>query len=300
MESKLVITNNYYCISKELSIVINNLQYPDLNYEKVTTKIPVEELISKINSTPCFDSLRVILLEVIHFTKKELKTIAEAIKNSKTTIVICVYYTKDKLDKGDVATIKLFQALKINVVKNLGINVADVRNMLSGLNINTDLFINADNMDVVKNDIDKIKCLDDLSNAKKYITKSFESNIFDLINFIISRNINSALETLRFLLSKENPVSLNLVLLKHFNSLREIKMLLEDLTLEEVNIELTKRKKILTGKGSAMHPYRLKLLANDSLNTKIDLNYAVNELLNNDTTKKFDLELSLLKIMGKR
>lgn len=115
--------------------------------------------------------------------------------------------------------------------------------MLSGLNINTDLFINADNMDVVKNDIDKIKCLDDLSNAKKYITKSFESNIFDLINFIISRNINSALGTLRFLLSKENPVSLNLVLLKHFNSLRKFKMLLEDLTLEEVNIELTKRKK---------------------------------------------------------
>lgn len=49
-----------------------------------------------------------------------------------------------------------------------------------------------------------------------------------------------------------------------------------------------------------MHPYRLKLLANNSFNTKIDLNYAVNELLNNDTTKKFDLELSLLKIIGKR
>lgn len=300
MKSKLVITNNYYCISKKLDIVNNNLQYPDLNFEKITEKVPVEELVTKINSAPFFDNARVILLEVVHFTKKELKIIAEAIKSAKSTIVICVYYTKDKMDKGDASLIKLFQTFNIDVVKELGINVSEVKRLLSGMDISNQLFINADNMDVVKNDIDKIRCLDDFSSITKYITKSFESNVFDLISFIISKNVNLALETLRFLLVKENPVTLNLVLLKQFNTLREIKLLLKDLTLSEVNTEITNRKRILTGKASPMHPYRLKLLANDAVNTEIDLEYAVNELLNNDIVKKFDLELSLLKIMGKR
>ncbi|MEG0296757.1 MAG: hypothetical protein RR620_08555 [Clostridium sp.] len=299
-KSKLLIVNNYYHVKKEIDKVTAPLQLKDMNYSKISEKIDIKDLLTNISTLPFIDQYRVIQLNVSLFTKAELKKITDAIKNQKNTILICVYYCKDKLDKGDKGTVDLFSKQGIEVIKSITINLQEVQFLLKekGLaHVDANIFMDADNMDVVVNDIEKLRMLDRNINLQDYISKSFMNNVFDLIRAISQRDLTLTLDILKQLLEKENKVTINIILLKHFNSLRQIKELTNNSC--DLREELYRREKLATGKGSYIHPYRLKILTSEAIKSKIDLEYATEVLLKNELDKNFDLEIGITKIIGR-
>ncbi|OPX45588.1 DNA polymerase III subunit delta [Clostridium thermobutyricum DSM 4928] len=196
---------------------------------------------------------------------------------------------KNKLDKVDTKLSNLFKNNGFTILKSDKVNLELVDKILKSKNIpvSATTFIDADNMDVVLNDIEKISLLDEeeLINVKKYISESFDSNIFELINSILLGDLDEALNKYSHL--KENPVAINRIVLKQLDQIRIIKSYPSSF-----KSELSKRG------YSNIHPYRLQLMKKSSINTVIDLNMAVMELMKNDIDKVFNFETSILKIVS--
>lgn len=298
-QSQLIISNNYYEVKKQFLLSTKDLTAPELNAVKYNEKLDdVNELYSYIMSAPFMDDYRVILFQVKDYTLNELKKIVESISKAKTTCVIAVYYTKNKLDKGDKNIIDLFKKSKISINKSLAVDMTAVKQKIKEnniLDINSDIFLYSDNTDIALSDIDKISMIE--KDYKNYISKSLTSNVFDLIDYVVKGDATNALTLAKDLLETNKPFNINLALLKHFNLLRNINSL-SALSASEVKEVLYKREKLATGKGNYIHPYRLKILIEQSKKCKINLDYAVNELLKNDIKKDIDIVLSLMKILA--
>lgn len=297
MENSLLISNSIYYVKEEINKLSSLLTMKDFNFLEVNEKLELENLIDGFLMTmPFGDSFKLLVFDISLYTKSELKSIFSAIKNS-FNVVIGVYYVKDKLDKLDNSTKKLFEDNNFKIKNFTTINNSIVRGLLKErnlLDININLFSTHDNMDVVINDINKIAFLDksiiSSNEVSYYLSESFDANIFELINYIVEKDVDKALMKLRLLIVKEKPYLLNLLILKHMILLRLVKQGLSD-------NEIALRESFSGGKGKPINSYRLSLLKKSK--PKINLDFAIDELLKNDKNKTFDLEISLLKIFSK-
>ncbi|KPI55152.1 hypothetical protein KW94_03895 [Clostridioides difficile] len=296
MKSKLLITNNYYSVKKEIEVLEKALNFKDINIEKITTKIDINELISRIEIMPIVDPFRVLIIDINKYSSKELNVITKAISISRTCIVLSIYYTKDIFDKGDKTIVKIFQDSKIEIKKYLTIVKSEVEKILlyHNLNLNPNIFINSDNMDVVLNDIKKISSLDNnFKNYEEYLSESFNKNTFDLIDAIESKDITKAIELYKTISKTSNIIGINLTLLNHFNLMRQIQN-----TPKNIRNILYEREKSVKGKANYIHEFRLKILEDKAKRSTLDLEFTVNELLENDLNKnKINLEKSIVKII---
>ncbi|CZR99503.1 hypothetical protein CDFC105_71317 [Clostridioides difficile] len=296
MKSKLLITNNYYSVKKEIDALEKYLSFKDFNIEKITSKIDIKDLISMTKIVPIMDSFRVLIIDIDKYSNKDLKELTKAISISNTCIILSIYYTKDIFDKGNKEIIKIFQDSKIEVKKYLSVDMSEVKKLLSyhNLNLNPNIFGNADNMDVVLNDIKKISSLDNsFKNYKEYLSESFNKNTFDLIDAIENSNITKAIEIYTTISKTSNIIGINLTLLNHFNLMRQIQNIPENVR----NI-LYEREKTVKGKANYIHEFRFKILQDKTERSNLDLEFTVNELLENDLNKeKINLEKSIVKII---
>ncbi|MDW0092614.1 hypothetical protein RHK27_19795 [Clostridioides difficile] len=296
MKSKLLITNNYYSVKKEIDALEKYLSFKDFNIEKITSKIDIKDLISMTKIVPIMDSFRVLIIDIDKYSNKDLKELTKAISISNTCIILSIYYTKDIFDKGNKELIKIFQDSKIEVKKYLTVDMSEVKKLLSyhNLNLNPNIFGNADNMDVVLNDIKKISSLDNsFKNYKEYLSESFNKNTFDLIDAIENSNITKAIEIYTTISKTSNIIGINLTLLNHFNLMRQIQNIPENVR----NI-LYEREKTVKGKANYIHEFRFKILKDKTERSNLDLEFTVNELLENDLNKeKINLEKSIVKII---
>ncbi|HHO0102133.1 TPA: hypothetical protein ACRR23_002678 [Clostridioides difficile] len=296
MKSKLLITNNYYSVKKEIDALEKYLSFKDFNIEKITSKIDIKDLISMTKIVPIMDSFRVLIIDIDKYSNKDLKELTKAISISNTCIILSIYYTKDIFDKGNKELIKIFQDSKIEVKKYLTVDMSEVKKLLSyhNLNLNPNIFGNADNMDVVLNDIKKISSLDNsFKNYKEYLSESFNKNTFDLIDAIENSNITKAIEIYTTISKTSNIIGINLTLLNHFNLMRQIQNIPEN-----VRNRLYEREKTVKGKANYIHEFRFKILKDKTERSNLDLEFTVNELLENDLNKeKINLEKSIVKII---
>ncbi|MEJ4023059.1 hypothetical protein VSK93_12090 [Clostridioides difficile] len=296
MKSKLLITNNYYSVKKEIDALEKYLSFKDFNIEKITSKIDIKDLISMTKIVPIMDSFRVLIIDIDKYSNKDLKELTKAISISNTCIILSIYYTKDIFDKGNKEIIKIFQDSKIEVKKYLSVDMSEVKKLLSyhNLNLNPNIFGNADNMDVVLNDIKKISSLDNsFKNYKEYLSESFNKNTFDLIDAIENSNTTKAIEIYTTISKTSNIIGINLTLLNHFNLMRQIQNIPENVR----NI-LYEREKTVKGKANYIHEFRFKILQDKTERSNLDLEFTVNELLENDLNKeKINLEKSIVKII---
>ncbi|MDB3084291.1 hypothetical protein C4097_06915 [Clostridioides difficile] len=296
MKSKLLITNNYYSVKKEIDALEKCLSFKDFNIEKITSKIDIKDLISMTKIMPIMDSFRVLIIDINKYSSKDLKELTKAISISNTCIILSIYYTKDVFDKGNKEIIKIFQDSKIEVKKYLTVDRSEVKKLLSyhNLNLNPNIFGNADNMDIVLNDIKKISSLDNsFKNYKEYLSESFNKNTFDLIDAIENSNITKAIEIYTTISKTSNIIGINLTLLNHFNLMRQIQNIPENVR----NI-LYEREKTVKGKANYIHEFRFKILKDKTERSNLDLEFTVNELLENDLNKeKINLEKSIVKII---
>ncbi|HBF4081670.1 TPA: hypothetical protein KOG56_002394 [Clostridioides difficile] len=296
MKSKLLITNNYYSVKKEIDVLEKYLSFKDFNIEKITSKIDIKDLISMTKIVPIMDSFRVLIIDIDKYSNKDLKELTKAISISNTCIILSIYYTKNIFDKGNKEIIKIFQDSKIEVKKYLTVDMSEVKKLLSyhNLNLNPNIFGNADNMDVVLNDIKKISSLDNsFKNYKEYLSESFNKNTFDLIDAIENSNITKAIEIYTTISKTSNIIGINLTLLNHFNLMRQIQNIPENVR----NI-LYEREKTVKGKANYIHEFRFKILKDKTERSNLDLEFTVNELLENDLNKeKINLEKSIVKII---
>lgn len=294
--NKLLVVNSTFSIKEVSQPLKDKLSIKDFNYLYISEKSDFDMLLDNIESYPIMDTFKVVVFDISLFTNPELKKLISVINRCKFINAVGFYYLKDKIDKLDKKISSLFEKNNFKVENKCGINLQTVKTILSNykLNIDPNTFINHDNMDVVINDINKIKYLgpEELSGAKvkKYLSDSYETNVFELIDVVLKGNADLALKKLSLVLGASNSYAVNSSMLKHFSLLRSVKQFSSN---EDISTS-----QVLNGSSAYVHPYRLSLLKKSIV--KIDLNFAIEELLNNSITKKMDLEMSILKIVSKK
>ena len=290
----LIITNNVYTIKKEINKQLETMIYKDMNFEKVISN-ETEEILKKINNMPFIDKKRVLLIEIVGYSMDFKQILSKSMANQYVEVIF-VYYSKNRFDKGDKKLLNLFKENKQKIITALNIDMKEVAKMLrlKNLDLDCNLFNDADNLDVVFNDINKISSLKDFSNVKRYLSESYTRNVFDLIDSINSKKLDRSLELIQIL---KNESQLNSVLLKYYMQIRRIKELAHKKA--SIREELYRIEKVCTGKGSFVNNYRIKCLekvANSC--SMIFLEKVINILLENDIKKNWDLETTLVKIMA--
>ncbi|EGT0690624.1 hypothetical protein ACSW9V_15320 (plasmid) [Clostridium perfringens] len=293
----ILVTNAAFYLKQLVDELTKDLLMKDINFINVREKVDLEELENSLVTLPFMDSFKVLVFDTNLYSNKELKTLADLLKANPNVKALGFYFIKDKLDKFDPKLKKVFsKENNFNIKTSTKVDMPLIRNLLkeNQLDISPEIFQFHDNMDVVINDINKISCLDKSSLEdpvilKRYLSDSFDSNVFELIDALLSKNVDLTLEKLQFLLSTKNQFEINIIILKHLILLRLIK------NGEDMKSAALKER-FSGGKGTPIHPYRFNLLKKSSVN--INLDFAINELLENDLKKKFNLELSILKILN--
>lgn len=292
-----LVTNSAFYLEQEIRELTDGLTMKELNVLNIREKLALEDFENYCKAIPFIDAYKVVIFDISLYSIKEIKEIIGFSKNVKSVKTLGFYFIKDKLDKIDPKLKKLFikennftLKTKTTIDKTIVTKILKERN----LNISLSTFELHDNMDSVINDINKISYLNyqTLSNSKelkKYLSESFDSNVFELIDSLLSKDVDKTLKQLEILLSTKNEFEINIIILKQLILLRFIKN-------GEDNKSAPLKEKFSGGKGSPIHPYRFNKLKHADV--KINLDFAINELLSNDSKKKFDLELSILKILN--
>lgn len=122
------------------------------------------------------------------------------------------------------------------------------------------------NLSIIMNELPKLKLAStdskviDETIVSELVSKSLDQNVFDLVNFVMSKNIDSALTLYRqLILTKEEPLKINAVLVGQFRLLIQTKI-------------LNKNGYSQGSIASALkvHPYRVKLALQSIRHLKLD------------------------------
>lgn len=283
MKNYLMITDCYYYVKekvKDLSADMNKDFY-SINFDKILEfkGDEKEEIISKCCTLPFGDDKRLLVIDITKYPIQLVKTLVDL--KVATTQMLMVYYVKDNLDNKSFRNYeKIAKSAGFLVSIKKGVDKKEIKKLIKSSNskLESNLFEELDNMDVVENDIQKLACVENIDIACEYLSPSFNQNIFQLQNAIIERNISKALSIFRGI-RNVNVIGLNIVLLKHFYSLIQMKFgVLEN----------------------NMHPYRVKILKSEAEKYKeLDLIRIVEILLESEINKNTDFEKTLIKIICK-
>ena len=235
-----------YLINKEIDKIktSNNIENIDIiKYDLENTKI--ETILEDASSISLFGNKKLIIVDNSYiFTGTTNKKLIEQnidiltnyINNGNFDNIIIFKLIKDKLDerKKIVKLIKEKGIVKdFNTINNLNKYVNDMFDNYKISNDNINLLINrvGNNLELLNNEIEKIKCYKDtdLDITKEDIinltTKNIDTDFFTLIENIVSKNKEKALESYFEIIKDEEPIKIIVVLANKFRMIYQAKNL---------------------------------------------------------------------------
>ncbi len=236
-----------YLIDKEIKKVILDNKIDDINivhYDLENTKI--EDIIEDLSSVSLFGEKKLIIVDNAYiFTGTTNKKLLEQntdilekfLKNNSCDNIVIFNILKEKLDerKKIVKIIKEKGIVKdFNTFSNINKYVLDMFGEYKINNENINFLVNrvGNNLEVLSQEINKIKIYkdNDFNITKEDIinltTKNIDTNFFNLIENIVARNKNKAMESYYEIIKDgEEPIKIIVVLANKFRLIYQAKNL---------------------------------------------------------------------------
>lgn len=236
-----------YLIDKEIKKIILDNKIDDINivhYDLENTKI--EDIIEDLSSVSLFGEKKLIIVDNAYiFTGTTNKKLLEQntdilekfLKNNSCDNIVIFNILKEKLDerKKIVKVIKEKGIVKdFNTFSNINKYVLDMFGEYKINNENINFLVNrvGNNLEVLSQEINKIKIYkdNDFNITKEDIinltTKNIDTNFFNLIENIVARNKNKAMESYYEIIKDgEEPIKIIVVLANKFRLIYQAKNL---------------------------------------------------------------------------
>lgn len=236
-----------YLIDKEIKKIILDNKIDDINivhYDLENTKI--EDIIEDLSSVSLFGEKKLIIVDNAYiFTGTTNKKLLEQntdilekfLKNNSCDNIVIFNILKEKLDerKKIVKAIKEKGIVKdFNTFSNINKYVLDMFGEYKINNENINFLVNrvGNNLEVLSQEINKIKIYkdNDFNITKEDIinltTKNIDTNFFNLIENIVARNKNKAMESYYEIIKDgEEPIKIIVVLANKFRLIYQAKNL---------------------------------------------------------------------------
>lgn len=238
----LIYGKESFLIKKEINKIKldNNIDENDLNIYNMND-IYIKNIIDDINSISLFSNKRMIIINnslpfsTVEKNRNDFNYLEEYLNHINNNILVFVC-EEEKLDnRKKIVNLMLDKA---NVIEcNKYDTKKEIKKMFNNYLItdqNIDLLISrvGDNLDVLKNEIDKIKIYkdkelniteDDINNLT---IKNVDMNIFHLIDNIILNNKKKALESYYEMIKcNEEPIKILVMLANQFRLMYQVKCL---------------------------------------------------------------------------
>lgn len=298
-----------YFIDQYLNDLLSkNKDYDLVEYDALDTKI--DDVIDDLNTVSLFSTNKLVICRNCYFLtgvksdiEHNIDKLIDYIKEDSDNILVLTV-NEDSIDKRKKivkeleksSTIKIFNKLKENELNNFVIKYCDN----NGYKIENDalkLFLELvnDNLYIITNELDKMFLYKDKNKIIKKedvvsgTSKVINSNIFDLIDAIVKRNIDRALSLYDdLLLLNEEEIKLIIILANQFRLIYQVKEMFRS-GYSELDIS-----KIL-----GVHPYRIKLAKDVDVNSKECLEFIkkLSELDKNIKTGIIDKEIGFEKFI---
>lgn len=253
-------------IKKQIKDIIikNNIDFNSvINYDLENDNI--KNVIDDLNTYNLFGDKKIVIVKNIN--KLEDEMILDYLKNPSSNILVFVSY--DELDKRKKINKEILKVSEVINSKDVDLS-SFIKDELKDYTYDNDVvkLIKdrcSNNYFKIGNELDKLKMLKlDEHNITKndvllYVKKSFDTNIFDLTNYINKKDIKKSLEVLNDLLNNsEDELRLLGLLANNFRTLYMIKNMMFKYS-DDYIIDTLK-----------MHPYRLKMLKEQAINFSIE------------------------------
>lgn len=235
-----------FLINKEIDKIKTNNNIEDIDiikYDLENTKI--ENIIEDASSISLFGNKKLIIVDNSYiFTGTTNKKLIEQnmdiltnyLNNSNSDNIIIFKILKDKLDERK-KIVKLFKEKGIvkdfNPTNNINKYILNMFDNYKISNDNINLLINrvGNNLEILNSEIEKIKNYkdDDLNITKEDIinltSKNIDTDFFTLIENIVSKNKEKALESYFEIIKDEEPIKIIVVLANKFRMIYQAKNL---------------------------------------------------------------------------
>lgn len=248
----------------------------DLNFSSFDMKNQtIDEVVAEAETLPFFGDQRLVFVENPYFLtsekvsnglKQNINLLIDYLKSPLETTVFVFFAPYEKLDERKKITKQIKKAAVMIDVKRLSEN--DVRQYLLHILENSSFSMdrNAINLFLRLTDFDLSKMMRELDKlllygygqrqpqisvkeVKQLVPKTLKHNIFDMTQYILSGNIEKALQLFQDLINQgKKTIEINAILLSQFRLFIQIKFLMK-IGYKQVNISETLK----------IHPYRVKL-----------------------------------------
>ncbi len=297
-------TNDYLIKNKKNEIIKNTNKLNITNYDLENTKI--ENIIDDASCINLFDDEKTIIVDNTYIfnatnNKKNMEQnidiVEEYLNNPNPNTTIIFISNNQKLDERKKITKLIRNVGKVLEFNNITNNIEEIKKELKDYKIESKVIETlidrvGDNLDIIKNEIEKIKLYKDnntitLEDIILLTNKNINTDIFNLIEHIVNKNKEKAyLEYKEIIKNGEEPMKILIMLANQFRLIYQAS-------------ELYKKGYTEGDIASSLdiHPYRIKLALNKSRNydNKIILKYIYDlALLDIDIkTSKIDPNLGL-------
>lgn len=245
-------------------IVKNNIDFNSvINYDLENDNI--KNVIEDLNTYNLFGDKKIVIVKNINKLDDEM--IIEYLNNPSSNILVFISY--DELDKRKKINKEILRVSEVINTKDVDLS-SFIKDELKDYTYDNDvvkLLKNrcCNNYFKISNELEKLKMLKiEEHNITKddvllYVKKSFDTNIFDLTNYINRKDIKKSLEVLKDLLNNsEDELRLLGLLANNFRTLYMIKNMMFKYN-DDYIIDTLK-----------MHPYRFKMLKEQAVNFSIE------------------------------
>ncbi|KRM74076.1 DNA polymerase III subunit delta [Secundilactobacillus collinoides] len=246
---------------------------------------PIAQALDDAMSAPFFGDRRLVFVDHAYFlttdphkgikVDHDMDSLLTYLKHPEPTTVIVFLATTGKLDSRKkvvktlkkVAEVVSLEAIGEHQIKQLV--ETDLQN--NGFQMQPEAFSKllqrtGSDLSLIMNELPKLKMASYDSKqigvdvVQELVTKSLDQNVFDLVNDVMSKQIDAALSLYRqLILTKEEPLRINAVLVSQFRLLIQTKILVKN-GYSQGSIASTLK----------VHPYRVKLAMQSTRRLKLD------------------------------
>ena len=232
-----------YLINEQIDNIIKDNNVLSYNIEKITLDNNIKDIIDSANTISLFLETKLIIVDDSYiFTgsnKKcdNLDILDEYLDNINENAIIVFKTDNEKIDSRKKIVTKIKKIGKVIEFNNIVDINTKVRNLFKPYNIDSNLlnyFIKrvGDNLDIISKDIEKIKIYKDkdLTITKEDIdnltTKNINTDIFYLLDNILNKNKDKALESLNEMIKRgEESIKIIVMLSNQFRLIYQVKEL---------------------------------------------------------------------------
>ncbi len=246
---------------------------------------PIAQALDDAMSAPFFGERRLVFVDHAYFlttdphkgikVDHDMDSLLTYLEHPEPTTVIVFLATTGKLDSRKkvvktlkkVAEVVSLEAIGEHQIKQLV--ETDLQN--NGFQMQPEAFSKllqrtGSDLSLIMNELPKLKMASydskqiSVDVVQELVTKSLDQNVFDLVNDVMSKHIDAALSLYRqLILTKEEPLRINAVLVSQFRLLIQTKILVKN-GYSQGSIASTLK----------VHPYRVKLAMQSTRRLKLN------------------------------